>query len=60
MKYTVPPLIFQIFKFIYKLDTAISQSNPDYEFYEEEVKLEMPDVDLNKVFYQINELLGKI
>jgi vacuolar protein sorting-associated protein 35 len=45
-KYTVPPLVFQFFKFIYKLDHAVSQQDPEYEFGEGEEAVEMPDVDL--------------
>ena len=59
-KYTVPPLVFQFFKFIYKLDHAVSQQGPDYEFQEGEEHIELPDIDLQKAFYQVQELLSLI
>jgi len=70
MKYTLPSFIFNLFKFIYALDYCITKNkertNPrpgDYSEEEEEDKSNLPKVPsitIQKVFYQINELLGLI
>lgn len=70
MKYTLPSFIFNLFKFIYALDYCITRnkggSNPrpgDYSEEEEEDKSNLPkipSITIQKVFYQINELLGLI
>jgi vacuolar protein sorting-associated protein 35 len=70
MKYTLPSFIFNLFKFIYALDYCItrnkggSNSRPgDYSEEEEEDKSNLPkipSITIQKVFYQINELLGLI
>lgn len=70
MKYTLPSFIFNLFKYIYLLDNCVTlnkeKDNPrvgDYSEEEEEEKKvvpKMPSVTIQKVFYQINELLGTI
>lgn len=69
MKYTLPPFIFNLFKYIYLLDKCItrnkneSQTTETYDEEEEESKEplpKVPSVTIQKVFYQINELLGMI
>jgi vacuolar protein sorting-associated protein 35 len=72
MKYTIPSFIFNLFKFIYALDELITKhkekDNPKtIEFSEDEDNEiekgkipELPTITIQKVFYQINELLGLI
>lgn len=72
MKYTIPSFIFNLFKYIYALDEAITKSKPKKtsshlgtysEEEEEDTKVEvgkLPSITIQKVFYQINELLGLI
>lgn len=70
MKYTLPSFIFNLFKYIYMLDDCITKNknkeNPrtgDYSEEDEEDKgpvPKLPSVTIQKVFYQINELLGVI
>ncbi len=49
MKYTIPTLVFQLFKYIYRLDKALSAEYDNQN-----------GVDMQKLFYQINELLAMI
>jgi len=69
MKYTIPSFVFNLFKFIYLLDDLVTKNkekdNPRTEFSEEEEEEkgpvpELPSITIQKVFYQINELLGLI
>jgi hypothetical protein len=70
MKYTLPSFIFNLFKFVYMLDDCITK-NKEYEtpnatgFSDDDSDKvgpppKMPSITIQKVFYQINELLGQI
>lgn len=69
MKYTMPSYIFNLFRFIYLLDDWITRNkqkegSAGYNEDEEETPLppppKLPSITIQKVFYQINELLGLI
>lgn len=71
MKYTFPSFIFNLFKYIYMLDALITKNKPKTSTHsgafseeeEEDTKADhakVPSVTIQKVFYQINELLGMI
>lgn len=69
MKYTLPSFIFNLFQFIYALDGLIikhkDRENPRTDYSEEDDAdtgplPKIPSITIQKVFYQINELLGLI
>jgi vacuolar protein sorting-associated protein 35 len=65
MKYTMPSYIFNLFKFIYLLDDCVTRNkqleDPNYAQDENQIAPpKVPSVTIQKVFYQINELLGMI
>lgn len=66
MKYTMPSYIYNLFKYIYLLDNCITKSkryeDPNYvqDDLEAEAPVKVPTITIQKVFYQINELLGLI
>lgn len=67
MKYTLPSYIFNLFRYIYLLDSLITRhkrkENPaSFSEDEEEIEIlpKLPSITIQKVFYQINEMLEKI
>jgi vacuolar protein sorting-associated protein 35 len=68
MRYTIPPFIFNLFKYIYMLDDCITKSKggdrvgySDEESEEKEPTPKLPSsITIQKVFYQIGELLSEI
>jgi vacuolar protein sorting-associated protein 35 len=67
MKYTLPSYIFNLFRYIYLLDNLITRHKRKASsggFSEEDEELDnlpkLPSITIQKVFYQINELLGII
>lgn len=67
MKYILPSYIFNLFRYIYLLDNLITRHKRRASpggFSEEEEELDnlpkLPSITIQKVFYQINELLEKI
>ena len=57
MKFTIPPFIFILFKFIYKLDAAQKASHEYYENHEGEEPEALPDVTVDQIFREISEMI---